>query len=127
MDDKQLAQLKQMIEAVQEEDYRLDERQKGIVRHMIEYQGLEEREAKIRVLNLGSTPDHMKPVPPSTATYPRMVYHEDGRLKVAADPENYKEAKKNGWTDKPSQVHVDKTLAADIKRAEVPGIKAPAN
>ena len=116
MDAKGLAQVKQLIEQIENEDGRLDEGQKGVMRQMIAG-GMDEVEAKTRVLCIGHSPENMKTVPiDPNVRYPRMVYHKDGRMKVADDEANYNAAVEAGWVDKPLEIHVKNTLKAAEKR-----------
>jgi hypothetical protein len=100
-------------------DIRLDEGQIGMIAQMLEMNPeMDEREAKLRVMTIGKTPENMMAVPARGGKFPMSLYHEDGRIKVAKNDADLKEAKKNGWVEKPSQIHVDVTLAADIKRQQ---------
>ena len=85
-----------------DQDVRLDESQLAIMAQMIE-SGIEEREAKLRVLCLAKPPDHFMVVPTPFKPYPQMVYHKDGRYKLALDAEDHAKAKENGWQDQPTE------------------------
>lgn len=84
-----------------EEDVRLDENQRAIMGRMIE-EGMDEREAKLRVLCIAKPPDHFVTVPSRGLKYPKMMYHTDGRTRIAQNPEGVQEATANGWSIDPT-------------------------
>jgi hypothetical protein len=108
-----------MSHPVLDPDLRLDENQIGIMQTMIEREGMDEREAKMRVLNIAKPPDHFQYVPPRTGKfvgYPRMIYLADGKKKVVNNPAEYDAHREKGWVDRPLQIHVDLAAQPDKKR-----------
>lgn len=122
--ERQIKVLRQLMELQAAEDGRLDEHQKAMMNLMIS-QGIDEREAKLKVMCIAKPPDHYQAVPATGGAYPRTVYHRDGRIKVANDEEDYDQAKKAGWQDKPSDIHVEKSLQAEQKRQKLVPIELP--
>jgi hypothetical protein len=118
MDAKQQAMMQQFWETMQADDARLSEQQKGHMRLMIE-QGVPEREAKMRVMTIGATPDYQGPVPPPWQPFPKSLYHKDGRIQVCKDEANLEAALAAGWTEKPTHTHVQAQLHADQKRNNI--------
>lgn len=104
-----------------EDDVRLDEGQKAIMRGMIEG-GMDEREAKLRVLCIATPPDHFRRVITPHQNYPRVVYHADGRSRMAQTEVDHQAATKAGWKDQPTQAYLDKAQGTppEPKEFEVP-------
>lgn len=86
-------------------DVRLDETQQSIMETMIEG-GMDEREAKLRVLCIAKPPDHFHHVPASGKLYPKMLYNADGRTKICVSAADNEVAKQHGWLDTASEIHV---------------------
>lgn len=104
-------------EGSMESDLRLDDKQVGMINQMVEMQGMDEREAKIRVMCIAVPPDHYKAMP-SSGRYPRMVYRKDGKTSIVGSAEDHQKALASGWSDEASQIHVDR--AQGIKPAPAP-------
>jgi hypothetical protein len=92
---------------LQQEDISFDEGQMAVINRLIS-EGVDEHEAKIRVLCIGAPPDHFKSIKIPYQAYPKMMYHADGRNQVCNSAADEEIAKENGWADSPARVHLDK-------------------
>lgn len=102
-------------EAQMEDDVRLDEQQRSIMNRMIA-EGIDEREAKLRVLCIAKPPDHFQVVPNPNLAYPRMVYHVDGRTRLAKDKQDHEAALDAGWENVPTPAALE-ILQTGVKPA----------
>jgi hypothetical protein len=118
--EQRLAELEQLVMLSGREiaDTRLDDNQKRFMKHFMDSLGLSEQEAKVRVLCMGTPPDHMKRIDQSGGSYPRILYHANGKFAKVADEEQHKTMKKEGWGDKPLPVHLKKLQVPQTARDE---------
>lgn len=86
-----------MTTVLDQGDVRLDERQIEMINQMID-QGVDPREAKLRVMCIAIPPDHYKAVP-GKGLYPRMLYKETGKTKTVNDSSEHQNAIEAGWSD----------------------------
>lgn len=113
-----VAQCKQQFpEAWQDANGRKDERIEGTVEdamvHMIN-EGETWADAKLKALNIALPPDHFKVRSPLGA-WPKLMYHEDGRMKSVEDEEEHDAlVKQKGWSAKPAQKHLDKLQRGSV-------------
>jgi uncharacterized coiled-coil protein SlyX len=98
-------------------DSRLTEKQKRHMRHMMDNLGLNEQEAKIRVLCMGNPPEHFEQIPAGGA-YPKMLYNKNGKFCKVNDEEEHAEMTKEGWVDKPLKIHLEKLQNPGTARDE---------
>lgn len=91
---------------VSDTDVRLDDRQRQMMGLMMD-QGIDEREAKLKVMCIAIPPDHYKSVPGGGA-FPRMMYHTDGRNKIVKSATEGQKASADGFGDTPAQSFIDK-------------------
>lgn len=103
-------------DATGQPDRRIDETMERQITHLLE-QGESPFDAKLKVLCIGHAPDHSKPVPPLGA-WPKLMYHEDGKTKLAEDESDVKRLLKDGYTDKPTAKFMDKAQRGSVPREE---------
>lgn len=117
--EQRLADLEQLVMMSGHDiiDSRLDDLQKSHMKHMMNTLGIDEREAKIRVLCMGTPPDHFKVIPKG-GEYPRMLYHKNGKFAKVEDEDEHKAMEKEGWVDKPLPIHLKKLQLPAAARDE---------
>src|SRR5271166_6486491 len=77
-------------------DKRIDENMERIITHMIN-EGESPFDAKLKALNIAKSPDHFIQVPPA-GPWPKLLYHEGGKMKSVEDQDEYDEVtKEKGW------------------------------
>jgi len=88
-------------------DKRIDENMERVMCHMIN-EGESPLDAKLKALCIAKNPDHFAQVP-AAGPFPRLLYHESGKMKSVEDEEEMTELlKQKGWATKPAQKHLDK-------------------
>lgn len=98
-------------------DKRIDENMERTMTHMIN-QGESPYDAKLKALCIAKSPDHFNQVNPA-GQWPKLLYHDSGKTKQVEDEDEMKEVtKEKGWSQKPSQKHLDKFQAGTTARDE---------
>lgn len=111
----------QFPEAFQDATGKKDDRIKGKIEfamvHMIN-EGESPLDAKLKALCIALPPDHFEAIAP-LGEWPKLLYHESGKVKTIEDEDEYAETmKQKGWTAKPSQKHLDKLQRGSAPRDE---------
>lgn len=112
---------RQFPEAWQDANEKQDKRITGKIElamvHMIN-EGESWLDAKLKALNIALPPDHFEQIP-SSAQFPKLMYHESGTVKSVEDEDELAELlKQKGWAAKPSQKHLDKFQRGTTPRDE---------
>lgn len=103
-------------DAIGQPDRRIDEEMELHITHFLN-QGESPFDAKLKALCMGHPPEHSKVVSPKGA-WPKLLYHEDGKTKLAEDDEDMKKLLKQGWSVTPTAKFSDKAQRGTVSRDE---------